>query len=376
MICAVLLIGTIGPLEGFYYILEPHLNVFVWLSIALALHGARHVDPSGSGRPWLWAMGAGFAAGAAFWTKQQGAVALPLAAALPSLSRGRVEIRTAIWTAGGFLVLPFSFFALHPDALKPAIEPMMALTKYAANRSYAVSDTWYGLRQWLCLIPLLAAGVVAAGFLISREDPADRRVGRVGLGLLSAGVLLLLPSFLRPYLHYLLVPMPFALLALPIVVRALARLPRRLAVACAATAGCLIVACIRPAVLASARQVLVPGFEAPSSWERERRIAEFMGRYVGSSPRIYVLPNSPQYYVYLRRGGDKSGYEFLPPDADVRHALASRVPAFIVDRGEADIRHYEGLLRSEGYRLVQRVAPASAWLALDEKVADRSPRHR
>ena len=365
--CAAVLLGSVSPLEGFYYVLEPHVNVFAWLSIALALVGAERMNRAGAASIWFWPLAAGLAAGAAFWIKQQGAVLLPLAAVIPSLFSGRISPRPAVWTAAGFAVFPLSFFVLHPDAWSHAIRFYLELARYATNRGpYAIADTWEGLRVWNWLIPLFPIGAASAGLLVRRGGTEDRRLGRVALGVLAAGFLLLVPSFLRPYRHYLLVPLPFALLAVLTLLRALALLPRRVAVVAGLAATVLAFGFVRPPLLAL-RRVLVPGFQEPTSWEREQKVAAFIARRAGRSPRIYVLPNVPQYYVYLQKRGDMSGYEFLPPDSDVRRALKSSVPVFIVDRGEADIQHYEDLLRSEGYRLTERFSTASAWLHTAQK---------
>lgn len=81
------------------------------------------------------------------------------------------------------------------------------------------------------------------------------------------------------------------------------------------------------------------------------------------------LPNTPQDYVYLQKPGDNSSYEF-PLDADIRRVFKSRVPVFIADGTERGIPHYEDLLGSEGFRLIERFPPASAWvLAVPEDLA-------
>src|SRR5262249_61325055 len=160
----------------------------------------------------------------------------------------------------------------------------------------------------------------------------------------------------RPYLHYLLLPLPFALLGLVLTVHALQRAPRRsLAVEVGAALGLSLSAASLPAI--SAARHVVP------TRHRELEIVGFIRQYAGSSPKLCILPNVPQYYVHLaRRAADRDGYLFLPSDASVARALSRRIPAFLVDRGGADIPHYEGLFLTAGYRRVGDRPGVSAWL--------------
>ena len=360
---AALFLGSISPLEGFYYVLEPLLNLWLWLSIALALMAAERTGANAPGS-LIWPLLAGIAAGAAFWTKQPGVLVLPLAAGLPSLWRGRLELRPALWTIAGFLAVPLTFVLFHPDAVLPALRHMSELFQYVSNRGRGqVIDTWAALRSWIWLVVAFAMGILSARSLAVGQETHDRRAGRVALAILCTGLLLLVPSIAKPYLHYLLVPLPFALFALSTLERALSRQRRHLPALAGAALAVLVLSALNRPIAAAVRRTLLPGREGASSRETEREAAAFIARYAGDSPRMYVIPNSPQYYVALRKPAtDESGYEYFPSEKDVRRALATPAPAFIVDRDGVDIPLYERVLASAGYQVVGRNARISAWL--------------
>ena len=85
----------------------------------------------------------------------------------------------------------------------------------------------------------------------------------------------------------------------------------------------------------------------PGRLHHEQRIAEFIAATLARL-RVYIAPNVPQYYVHTRKQGVDGDYIYLPDDARVRASLTAGVPAFIVDRGDAHIAHYESLFRAAG----------------------------
>jgi hypothetical protein len=280
---------------------------------------------------------------------------------MPSLCAGRWLLRPLLWAAAGFAAVPCSFFLVHPDALRPALAASTRLLQYARSQGpFAITDHWQGIRLWNWLIPLFPIAALAGVVLARNGRDADRKWGRVAIALCFAGFALLLPSFLRPYKHYLLLSLPFAVAAGATCVRALGVMPRRTALAAGMLAPIVIFAGVRPP-FSSLERVLIPGDQVPTYGRMEESIGAFVRRYSGNAPRILVAPNAPQYYLYAGRPGDPATFKFDVSDDEIRRALAEDVPAFIVDRGGADIPHLESVFRSSGYRLVAREPLVSAW---------------
>jgi hypothetical protein len=292
--------------------------------------------------------------------KQQGALFGLLAALLPSLWSGRLRLRPALIIVLGAALIPLSFVALHPDALVPAWQMLVDLTRYFAGEDkYAESDpsTWIRQVPWVGLLPLFAA-VAAATRLVFSDDPDERRRARLMTALAVTGAVLTLPCFFKPYAHYLQVPLPFAVLAIAYFARVGSRAGWGWAVVACASLAAAVIPSWR--MLGNLDQLLLRDPLRGDLLE-ERRIAGFIAEHAGSAPRIYVAPNAPQYYVHVGKRGIDDDYVYLPDDARVRASLRAGVPAFIVDRGGADIAHYESLFLASGYRLAARRPRVSAW---------------
>jgi len=357
---ATVFLASVPIFEGLALMLEPPMNLFGWLALWLALGVGQRANDHDR-RTWALAFAAGLAAGLSFWMKQQGALFVLLVAVLPSLASGRQRLRPALVSALGAALIPLSFVAVHPDAVVPAWHMFGDLTRYATGQDkYAVGDTSYWIRRapWVGILPLLAA-VAATVRLFLPGDPVERRRARLVAACAATGAVLTLPCFFQPYAHYLLVPLPFAVLALAFLVRLGSRAGWRWAA---------VTAC------ASAAAVVIPSWRMANDFERillhdlrpgglreERRIAAFIARHAGSAPRVYIAPNVPQYYVHTGKMGVDGDYIYLPDDARVRASLTSGVPAFIVNRGGASIAHYESLFHAAGYTLTDRRPRVSAW---------------
>ena len=346
----------IGRLEGFYYIVEPHLDALGWLSIALAL-----LAPERPGRRGVAiAFAAGLAAGGAFWMKQHGLLFGALAAALPSLVAGRIRLKPAALVAAGIAVYPLGFCALHPDAAQAFLRMGVGdLARYAASNDKAALPWAFRsiAHSFVWVAGLIATGLATAALAARSADPERRRAGRVLLACLFTGALFLAPSFVKPYPHYFLVPLPFAALGLA---AALTLAPLRL-VHLAALA--LVALPFLPRPLTVNAILDAPVTVEPDGWRDEVDRGRFIAEHAGSAPNVYIVPNSPQYYVLARRLGIDRDYLFLPDDERALRSLASHAPAFIVDRGdgEVDLARYAALFRRAGYELSAEGARVSAW---------------
>lgn len=341
----------VPALEGMFLILEPMSSCSGWAALALASLLGRRLRTASAPAAAALAGGllVGLLATMALATKQVGGVFL---AALPlvHLDAGRLVRPVLVAQLGGAALLPAGFFLAHPEALAPYWQQcVLGLFSYAQGTLTASEPAWFVVHHLArnALLPLALAGALGLCSFELRRGGGPRPWGDVLL--LSAGAATGLPSFIRPYLHYYLFPLPFAVFAVALVVRRGAPLwsaPWQLTVALG-----LLIFGVTPIVHYHEQT-----FGRDVGAGHERAVETFIRERAGGRDRVLILPSSPQYYLRAGTSPPDGVYMFVTNEADLARAggqfqLAREgaLPAFLVDRGDRMLDACRARLRELGF---------------------------
>lgn len=337
--------------EGFYFILEPTVSAYGWLAVAAMVGSSRLRGAEGRGAAAVaLAFVAGALAGVAGGVKQSAALFAPLVLALAFVPR-TPRSRTRALAAAAGLAAPFLlFFALHPSAWRPFLDDsVLGILSLAAGKRLPFEPLALRLISlaYTSWIPLALVAAIA----LRRRAPAP--VAGWMTVVAAAGLVFWLPQLTRPYLHYALLPLPFAVLAL---VFALAVAPQ-VPYGRVARAGLLVLA-----LLPLASDGWIEGRMRRES-EEERTVSAWIERHAPAGRPLLVVPASPQYYYLTGRASYDGAYEFFPDPRSVWHAAWSGAPVVIIDRSQGHlVPPYEAELGAAGYRRAEALGPHSLWL--------------
>jgi hypothetical protein len=340
--------------EGFYFILEPTVSAYGWLAVAAMMASSRRRGVAGRGVAALaLAFGAGVLAGVAAGVKQSAALFAPLVVTLAFIPRTPRSRACALAAAAG-LAAPFVlFFAVHPSAWRPFLDDsVLGILSLAAGKRLPFEPVSLRLVSlaYTAWIPL---ALVAA---IALRRRAGASLADVITAVALAGLAFWLPQLTRPYLHYALLPLPFAVLAL---VFALAVAPR-VAYVRVARAALLVLA-----LLPLASQGWIEARMRRES-EQERTVSAWIERHAPAQRPLLIVPASPQYYYLTGRASYDGAYEFFPDPRSVWHAARAGAPVVVVDRSQGRlVPPYEAELRAAGYRRADALGPHAIWLPPD-----------
>lgn len=343
-------VAFVPLIEGLLYMLEPMSSAFGWAALAAATWKGRR--PGG-------AFAAALLASAALWAKQPGGAFL-VALAIPHLDSGRFERRLAVAQAFGFLLLPAIFFAAHPAAAgRYWDQNVVRLFSYASGEMVPLSSSREIVNALVqnALVPavvMLSTGVAVAA--------VRRRIGGVTRGdvaVLAAGVLLLAPSLMRPYRHYYLYSLPFALFGAAVCVRAIGSMPRWVG----ATA---LVALLMGGSTYVRLAAITTGRDAGAL--SEAQISAFIASRLGGHDAALIVPKSPEYHFLSGARSVDGDYTFIYHPASFEAArprfeiaARDRRPAFVVDTGEEWVEPCRERLRALGFRLRDSEGPVEYW---------------
>ena len=216
-------------LEGLYLIIEPFSSLYGWAGIYLATRGMTQGHPERATRAflpgradWLPYLFAGFLGAVAANVKQVGLVfpVLLLAMSWIGTSKNRrsrvVSCLTGVFLCELFVVSinPADMFIL----LKSNIYRLLvyASTDPSTNQMRTHLEIVAFLRRAWVSVPILLSALTAIGALYSERrkstvnDPAQYNRGLTFLAFSIIAGSTLLPSLIRPYGHYYLFPLPFA----------------------------------------------------------------------------------------------------------------------------------------------------------------------
>jgi hypothetical protein len=337
--------------EGFYFILEPTVNAYGWLAVAAVMASSRlRGGARGGGVDVALAFLAGVLAGVAAGVKQSAALFAPLVLALAFVPRTPRSRSCAVAAAAG-LAAPFVlFFALHPSAWRPFVaDSVVGILSLAAGKRLPFEPLALRLVSlaYTAWIPL----ALLAALALRHRAPAPLR-GVITV-MAVAGLAFWLPQLTRPYLHYALLPLPFAVLALVFALSATPEVPHgRVA------RGALMVLALLP--LAS--EAWIEGRMRRES-EQERTVAAWIERHAPARRPLLIVPASPQYYYLTSRPSYDGAYEFFPDPRSVWHAARSGAPVVVIDRSQGHlVPLYEAELGAAGYHRAQALGPHALWL--------------
>jgi hypothetical protein len=343
--------------EGFYFILEPMVGAFGWLALGVMLAAGRLLERAGAGgrsAGLCLAVTAGALAALAAGIKQSAAVFAPLLLVLPLA--GKWPRRTgAVVAAAAGLAAPFLvFFALHPSTWPRFLaDSVWGIVLLAVGRRLPLEPLWLRAVS-LAYTAWIPVSLAAACWLVRRRP--ERTTGERVLALLCAGGLAAwLPQLTRPYLHYALLPLPFAVLALAFLLAG--SRPGRAPLSPSVRAVFAVLA-----LLPLTAQGWVEG-RLRRSQDEERRVAAWIDGQVPSGRSLLIVPASPQYYYLTGRPSYDERYEFFPDARAVRHAARAGAPVVVVDRAQGRyVPLYERELQDSGYRRVSVLGPHSLWV--------------
>lgn len=328
-------------IEGLQYAVEPMVGMFGWAGLAVSTWAATRER----GRAAAAFAGA-LLASAAFWVKQPGFVFL---AAIPlvHLDAGRFQARVLAAQLAAFFVLPALFLALHPSAAPlywhQGVERMFA---------YSAGDVSYQPPFSVTLAAL--AQNATAPVLLALAALVGRRGDRL---IVIAGLLALVPCFFRPFRHYYLLALPFAMFGLGVLLRQAGPWMQRRWIAVPALA--LIVGGV-------ASYVRLIGAEPPGGADEERAVAAYIDERAGGE--ALIVPASPQYYFLTGTRPPDDDLTFIDSDAHFEAArarfeaaAARKLPAFVV---ESDLDWEERCrerLRALGFTLRDSEGAVEFW---------------
>lgn len=351
-LASALYLASAVAFEGFYFILEPTVSAYGWLAVGAMLCASR-LRP-GPRAAWAVpvALAAGALAGLAAGVKQSAALYAPVVLALAFVPRGPRSRACAAAAIAGLLA-PFAlYFALHPLAFRPFLDDSvlgilsLAVGKRLPFEPWRLRAISLAYTAW---IPLALASALAL----------RRRAGALAplvAVLCAAGLAFWLPQLTRPYLHYALLPLPFAVLALAFCMgigpEAGDGPPGRV---------------LRKVLLSLALLPLVP-----QGWiegrlrrgsDQERTVSAWIAGHVPAGQPLLIVPASPQYYYLTGHASYDGGYEFFPDPRSVWHAAQAGAPVLVVDRSHGWlVPEYERELRAAGFRRAQVLGPHALWL--------------
>ncbi len=341
--------------EAFYMIVEPTMGIYGWAAIALTVFATRAPDESwreaGSPTRVKGAMlaAAGFLASVSAGVKQSGAVFLLLTLSIPVLMSERFERKMLLSGSIGAL-LPFvAFFGTHPTTI-PTFwnDSVIGIISFAAGKRLELDplEVRLAAARFSAWIPGMLL-IAMFGASISRSVGSRER--RLVLVMCLAGLILWLPVFSRPYRHYFVSSVPFALVALGWLCGLPDRSPR---VTEAYRLGRQMVVVLIVATLMWRFYLESRAEEQSLRWIRseEDQVAAWIAGNTSRGERVLIVPNTPQYHYLVGTEDIIDAYEFVQDPNIIWYAAREAAPVFVVHRGDGRyIRYYEQTLRRVGY---------------------------
>jgi L-malate glycosyltransferase len=347
--------------DGSYMVLEPHSSFWGWLALVVVI-GVRRTGPDrdGGGDPGLFRVTlAGALAGLSMMVKQPGAVFLVAGWAIAARdATWPRRLRLGAAMAGAAVSFWILFFVLHPGAVLPAWDQnVILLSRYAARSRSATGYTLAELgglmwqNRWIVL-PILAAGVTSAWYCRRGEA---RHSDSTLLILMGAGLALVLPALSRPWRHYLLYPIPFALLGGAYV---LTRPRRPVGIALVTLILASSAAWRLPREIADWQLNTLPAVHA-----RQEVLRKWIAGRAGGRKVILVAPSESQFYFLGGYEPPSPNFEFYAGTEQVLAAARVQAPVFLVQPFEREKADLVKTLRNVGYRRTDNLGEeAEVWL--------------
>ena len=348
--------------DGAYLVLEPLSSLWGWMALAVVMStGRTGSDGAGDAAISLRrAFLAGALAGLSMMVKQPGAVFLVAAWMIAALDADWPRrLRLGAVMACAALSYWLLFFALHPGAfLAVWNQNVVLLARYAvssrATTGYTLADlggvVWKN--RWI-VVPILAAGAMSAVYRCrGRATRSDSTI----LILMAAGTTFFLPAFSRPWRHYMLYPIPFALLGGAYL---LIRPRRALGVALAALVLASSAVWRLPREIADWQLNTLPAVHA-----RQEVLRKWISDRARGRRFILVVPMESQFYFLTGHEPPNPKFDF-PADlgTQVRSAAEVRAPVFLVQPFEKERPELVKALEEAGYRRTDHLGEdAELWL--------------
>lgn len=320
--------------ETFYFVIEPMVSFWGLAAIYFSLLAVRPRSSESKVLPAMLASAAGLLLGVAFSIKQTSVAyaAVPCILLFLRYRSQRSEgLQTVLWLLLGTIVPAVIFFSFYPDTLRPWFEQnVLTLIRYAQGN--VAQDTHSPAATLICNYLIFAIPFATLLLTIPktvRQDAALRSGYPQQLAIAVCAIVLALPCFLRPYLHYYLSPLPLVSILAGGLISHCERKAARLAIA---VCGLLFLATVTSGVRQMHALLYSLRRHGELGYETQRAQVEWIEQLAGPVEKALILPDSPQYFYLTGYKCPIGDYVFWI-DERYREAALNGYPLFFVDRG-------------------------------------------